>query len=257
MPPRRSVKSVRAAGRQYYKKTRNYAPKRGMYTTVARTRGYYGSPGEMKYFDTECNESVLGAGTSSWASTEEQPNVGTRNTFFCPAPGSAFNQRLGRECKVHKIKIRGFITIPKETDQTTASDAFAIRYIFLQDTQTNASQVQGESVMADPATATQEMVNTSFQSTVNFGRFKILKDKTITVRDRHTVFDGTNIENNEIKIPFKIFINFKKPVSVRFNAVNGETIADIVDNSWTLLMHYCGSGNAPTITYNSRVCYKE
>lgn len=255
MPPRRSVKSVRAAGKKYYKKTRNYAPRRG-YTTVARTRGVY-AQGEMKYFDTECNEDSITNGTAAWTGTEVQPNVGTSNTFFCPTLGSQINQRIGREAKVHKIKIRGFITIPKEINQTVPSDAFAIRLIFLHDTQTNAAQVQGEAVMADPATATQEMVNTAFQSTVNFGRFKILKDKTFNVRQRQTTFDGTNIEMNEVKIPFKIFINYKTPVSVRFNAVNGGTIADIVDNSWTLLAHHCGSTNSPTISYNARVCYKE
>jgi len=236
---------------------------RAGYETVPRTMGVY-SRGEMKYFDTEYANNSFN-GTTNWTATEYDPTttvettpVANPNTFFCPVVGSAINQRIGRECKVYRIKIRGQFTIPAQAAQTAAESPYVIRYIFFQDCQTNGSQAQGEQVMQAPQTAAANMACNSFQSLSNFGRFKVLKDKTIIMQDPSSFNDAaaTGAQNGLVRY-FKITHNFKTPVPVRFNATNGGTISDIVDNSWHLLVNTTASGSVTQLNYKARVCYKE
>lgn len=103
----------RPSGTVYYPAIRRPARPRSGYATVARTRGVY-SKGEMKYFDTERSVTAIPASTD-WTATEFPPNVGTPTTLVVPTVGSAINQRIGREIKVYKIKIRGNITMDPQT----------------------------------------------------------------------------------------------------------------------------------------------
>lgn len=225
---------------------------RSGYSTVPRTVGVYGK-GEMKYFDLSVNATNLAA-SADWTATEFDPSG---SGLFHPTVGSAINQRIGREVKVYKIKINGTLSVPAQANQTAGDAANFIRLLLVQDTQTNSTQMQGEQLM-DPGTGGSAYNATlGFQSLANFGRFRVLKDKTYTVQNPNSFWDGTNIEVNGLQKPFKFTITFKKPVSVRFNATNGGSIADIVDNSFHVLCNTNSTSLAPAIIYNSRVCYKE
>lgn len=247
----------------YPKRTRAYRKaKRRNYTTVARTRGVY-AVGEMKYFDVESSSQAIVAATG-WAGTELQPNVAVPGkavpgTFFAPVVGSAINERIGREVKVHKIKIRGIINVAPQTAQSTADTAAIVRLLFVHDTQTNSAQVQGEQVMQPSVTAAAFNNTFTFQNLANFGRFNVKKDKMITLGDPNMAGEiaAGNVVTAGLARPFKMTIKYTKPVSVRFNATNGGTIADIVDNSWTLLGTCSNASLIPTISYQARVCYKE
>lgn len=223
------------------------------YRTVARTRGVYGS-GEMKYFDSQRSATAIPA-NATWADTEFPPDEGTPNTIFCPTQGTAINQRIGRKAKVFKIKIRGTIRIASQTNQTTPDSGVAIRLALVQDTQTNASQAQGEDIFT-PRTTNMQTVH-SFQNVDCFGRFKVLKDKTITMQNPNLSFDGTNIEQQGLLRTFKMNLTFKKPITITFNAANGGTISDIVNDSWSLYALADNTQLAPTIEYVSRVSFKE
>lgn len=227
-------------------------PRKG-YSSVARTRGAQVT-GEMKYFDTE-RTSVAIAASVDWTGTEYDP--ATFNTLFAPTVGAGVNQRIGKSVKVHKIKIHGLLNVPAQANQAAADVADVVRLAVVQDCQTNAAQAQGEQVFTSPTSATAYQAVCSFQNIDNFGRFKVLKDKTIKFPQPILAYDGTNIEQGGFEIPFKFSLNFKTPVVVRFNATNGGTIADIVDNSWHVMANATGVTTAQTIIYNSRVCYKE
>lgn len=231
-----------------------YVASRAGYTTVARTRGVYGS-GEMKYYDLNA-DAAINAVTTTWAGTENDP--ATKLTLLAPTVGAAINQRIGREVKVFKIKIRGAIRVPVQTLQSTQDPTSTIRLILAQDCQTNAAQMQGEELMADGANAPTTIQ--AFQNLSNFGRFKVLKDKVYSIGDLNMANDAAatgNIVQAGKVIQFKWTINFKVPVKVRFNAVNGGTIADIVDNSWHVIAGCSSAALVPSIQYSSRVCYKE
>lgn len=230
-----------------------YPKQRAGYSSVPRTRGAQVT-GEMKYFDQEVSATALVA-SADWTVTEFDP--GATGTLFVPVVGAAVNQRIGKACKVFKIKINGNISVPPQTNQVATDASCQVRMILVQDLQTNSAQAQGEQVMTAPTTATAALATTSFQNINNFGRFKVLKDKTFVLQNPSITFDGTNIEQSGLIKPFKIGASFKLPVQVRFNATNGGTIADIVDNSWHLIINTTSINLAPVISYNCRVCYKE
>ncbi len=228
------------------------------YSTVARTRGVY-AQGEMKYFDTERALASIPAGTN-WTGTEFDPNttqegtpVANPNTLFCPVVGSAINERIGRQAKVHKIKVRGHLNIAKLTTQT-GSNSCLIRLLLVQDDQTNSAQVQGEEIMTDPVTASAHAVVDVYQALTNFGRFKVLKDHQIVMQNPNAVATDDQMG---LTRPFKWNIDFKAPIAVRFNATNGGTVADVVDVSWHVLAACSNADLVPQITYQARVCYKE
>lgn len=232
--------------------------KRSGYTTVARTRGVYGR-GEMKYFDTEHISAAITVVTTTWpAGTQAPPSNPACLTLCVPQVGAAINQRIGREIKVYKIRIKGHFTIPAQSAQSASDNATVIRYLLVQDMQTNAAAMTSAQLLADQTNASTTI--DTYQNLSNVGRFKVLKDKTIYFSNANLAGSPTagDLVQSGMKIPFKCTYNFKRsPVSMRFNATNGGTIADIIDNSFHFL---CGTDNialVPELAYVCRVCYKE
>jgi len=220
------------------------------YDTVARTRGVY-QRGEMKYFDQERGLTPI-VSSENWANTLRDPTTGT---LFAPVVGAAINQRIGKACNVLKIKITGTISCPAQSNQIIGDAASRIRLLLVQDLQTNATQCTGTQVMTSWTQPLQAVEG--FQNIDNFGRFKVLKDKTIIMQNPNSSWDGTNIEQAGLMRTFKMTVRFRNPVNVRFNATNGGTIADIVDNSFHIIANTNSLDLAPYVSYVSRVCFKE
>lgn len=223
------------------------------YSSVARTRGWVAA-GEMKYFDTELDETVITASTN-WSSTEYDP--ATLNTLFCPTKGTGINNRVGRKVKVYKVKVRGFIWVAQEVNETQPDDGVMVRLALVHDKQTNSAQCQGEQVFRDPTTADAKVAVQAFQSLDNLGRFKVLRDRYFRLPTRQYVYDGTNIEKEGIVVPFKFNVHYRHGIVVNFNATDGGTVADIVDNSWHVLCNISDADMVPNITYTARVAYKD
>lgn len=245
------VKRKRDNGSSVSKHERKPKKTRKGFTSVPRTRGA-SVQGEMKYFDTE-RAAVAIAATADWTNSEVDP--ATFNTLFVPVVGAAVNQRIGKAAKVMKIRIRGTINAAKQGDQTGSDNPSIVRYALVQDFQTNSAQAQGEQVFATATAASSNVF--VHQNVDNFGRFRVLHDKTVVLQNPNSTYDGTNIEQQGLAKPFKISHVFQKPVEVRFNATNGGTVADIVDNSWHMLANSSNGDLAPTISYICRVYYKE
>lgn len=241
---------------QSYTKQKSFKKKpkkdtRPGYSSVSRTRGGQ-VLGETKYFDTEKQFGAIVA-SASWTGTMIDP--ATFNTLCVPQVGAGVNQRIGKQIMITKLKLRGHIQCPAQSNQTVADAPTKVRIILVLDKQTNSAQMTGTQLM-QTVTNTENCVN-SFQNIDNFGRFIVLKDKVITMESPTISYDGTNVEQSGLIRNFKIDINFKKPVKVRFNATNGGTIADIVDNSLHMVAVSSNTDLAPNICYNCRVCYKE
>jgi len=227
---------------------------RAGYRTVARTRGVY-AQGEMKYFDSFLSAAAVAEGTA-WTGTELDP--ATLNTLFCPQEGAAINQRIGRKVKLYKIKIRGFITTAAEPDQADILNAPSVRILLVHDMQTNSTQMQGEEVMATPGGATTALTASVFQNTANFGRFRVLKDKVYRPSIVTAGTDGASTTSQNVsQIPFKYTINYKAGIDVMFNATNGGSVADIVNNSWHVIGTKSNANFVTSISYQCRCCYKE
>lgn len=229
------------------------APRAG-FQSVPRSRGA-SVVGEMKYFDTERTAVAVGLVTTTWvAGTILDPT--TFNTLIVPVTGSAINQRIGRDIRVMKIKIRGVVGCAAQAAQATADAASTIRLMLVLDTQTNAAQMTSAQLMTDQAAADTTIF--SFQNLNNFGRFRVIKDKIFMLQAPTTFNDaaGTGAQYG-IKRTFKWNVKFRVPVRIRFNATNGGTVADIVDNSFHIVCGTDANGLAPLLSYVSRGCYKE
>lgn len=222
--------------------------------TVARTRGVVGQT-ERKYYTSSRVDSAIAASTD-WTGTEMDPP--SINTLFIPGQDAGDTGRIGRKVDVLAIKIRGHISCAAQLNQTAADAQGKVRLILFQDMQTNAAQAQGEQLMDGSAAITGSTaagcINT-FQNLANFGRFRVLKDKTFSLSQPNMVWDGTNIEQGGITKPFKMNVKFKKPVRVSFNSTGGGTIADIVDNSFHMLAITSIIDTAPKVFYVCRVVF--
>lgn len=213
-------------------------------------------PGEMKYFDTAYGPTAITAVTTTWPSGT-LANPTTINTLIAPTTGALLNNRIGREVKVCRIKINGTVYLNTQSSQSLATPAVKLRFLLVQDEQTNAAAMTSAALLSDAS----DVNNTiqTFQNSANFGRFRVLKDQFFILQN--PALTGTagsaNIVQNGVKRPFKMTHTFKTPVSVRFNSTNGGTIADIVDNSFHVICAADGVADTPQLAYVCRVSYKE
>lgn len=220
---------------------------------VMRTFGPQAS--ESKYFDSFQSALTIPAPTS-WVGTELDP--ATLNTLFAPSEGSDIDNRVGRRVEVYKIAIKGVINTGLSQDDADVNQVPIARLILLIDQQTNGVQAQGEEVMAAPGAASALSTITTFQNTANFGRFRVLKDKIIRPTINVTATDGANTHSAQPNAQyFKMTVKFAKPVACRFNATNGGTVGDIVDNSFHLIGCRNSTDFTQTITYTCRTYYKD
>lgn len=254
----------------YKQKAKRIAKKqaaaRAGYTSVARSRGA-AVTGEMKYFDTESGTISIAATTTTWvAGTMADPTttinlgaaaVANPNNLCSPTVGAALNQRVGRKITIHKIKIHGTLAVAPQAAQAAADAACKLRLVLVQDCQTNATQMTGAQLFNDAGNAIDTL--NSFQNPNNFGRFRVLKDKMMCVSNLNLAGSPTAGDTIQAgwKGQFKFAINFKKPIVVHFNATNGGTVADIVDNSFHILAAADNTSYTPQLFYYARVCYKD
>lgn len=262
-----SFQSVRTPPKRYRPKfTRSQLQNMRPYRAPPKVARLVGT-GEMKYFDTEYDATAITACGATWAAgTLANPtrtinlgdaSVATPGTLFAPKVSASLNGRIGRKTYVHKIKVTGGIIVPTQTGQFGVDTATRIRIILVQDKQSNAASMTAAQLMNGSTTA----VNTisSYQNPDNFGRFKVLKEKWFTLADPNIIGDfstGSLIQSSLVR-NWKLSYTFKTPVQVDFNATNGGTIADVVDNSFHILIACDNTALAPTANYYSRVTYKE
>lgn len=264
--------TYKQAAKRQQKKASGGKPRAG-YTSVARTRGA-AVTGEMKYFDSALTSTNLAVVTTTWvAGTMKNPSttinlgaaaVATPQCLFAPTVGSALNQRIGRSVLVRKLKIRGTLEQGSRSGAIGAGTAdlgTKVRLLLVQDMQTNAAQMTGAALLNDATDATTTI--DSFQNPNNFGRFRVLKDKVLNFSNPNFTVGETaagsynSYQQGMVKF-FKFNVNFKIPVKVQFNATNGGTVADIVDNSFHIVAGVVSADNTNiALSYYSRVAYKE
>jgi len=225
---------------------------RRTFTTVPRSRGWAGVRSETKIIDLSVADKTITA-SDDWTGSE-MDDTAALSIVTQPASGAAINQRIGKKITVKRIRVRGFVQCAKQAD-AVASDAGAlIRIIVFQDKQTNAAQVQGETLMVGTGASTNIA---SFQSLDSLGRFRVLKDFTMTLQNPSMSYDGTNLEQAGLVRPFKFSLNFAKGVVVNYNATASATITSVVDNSFHMLAICQSADLVPKMSYYSRMYYKD
>lgn len=209
---------------------------------------------ETKIFDTFYSTAIP-AVTTAWNAGIADPA-----TFLClcvPVVGAALNQRIGRRINYFKVKIRGQIKCAAQAAQSASETASSVRILLVADKQTNAAAMTAAQLMTPDAGTSMSLQ--AFQNQDNFGRFQVLKDKRFSISNANLVGSPTtgDVVQQGMLILFKINYTFKNPMPAHFNATNGGTIADIVDNSLHVVCACDNASYAPVLQYASRVVYQD
>lgn len=211
------------------------------------------SSSESKYFDSEVNDFAVPANTA-WGATNDI----VKGTMAIPVRGTDINEREGRKIAIYKIAVKGLISFAKETDEVDSLIPPLTRIILWLDTQTNATVTTSGSLMQAPTTAQSDCCFLTYQNLASLGRFRVLKDIVLEPTTVNLMTDGTATSSQSLNTQyFKIVHKFKKPLVVNFNATNGGTIADVVDNSIYLSGERQFSDFSPTCTVQCRAYYKD
>lgn len=203
---------------------------------------------EDGYFDSERSATALIDCNTGWAGAEMDPNTTAMLCLFAPTQGDDISNRRARRAYVKKIRISGLITIPPGSTTGVPTAGIQVRMIAYCDKQTNGAQVS-------PATLLQSGNNTDglhmFQSTAGFGRFKVFKDKTLSFSLDPVSIGGAN-SVGYMGQRREFTIAFKPNMWVNYNATNGGTVADIIDNSF----HFAIGTSTAGVTAGVTVQYK-
>lgn len=212
--------------KQSYKKQAYKKRKRNS----AKTQMILNNIPERKYFDTGY-EDLITSGTSSMATANFDPLIGT---LFAPQQGDDINDRQARSAFVYSIRVQGIIFTNGQTLQTGLDQVPIIRLMMVQDTQTNGTVfAPGQVIQSAPALS---QAIFGFTNTAHFGRYIIHKDKFYTSPPYPiTSPQAGQIAQGATTMPFKMSYKPKVPIKVNFNALNGGTFADIVDNSFHII----------------------
>lgn len=206
---------------------------------------------ENHYFDTERTATALVANATSWTGTEYDPNTTAMLCLFAPVQGDDIQNRTGRKIFVKKIRISGVIDIAPQGGQIACDYPVTARIIVYMDKQTNGSQSQGEDLISSGA-ANDPL--DMFQNITNLGRFKVYKDKKIMLTNpSQSVLAGPLIYQNGLTHNWKM--NIRVNQWVNYNATNGGTVADVVDNSFHLICNVNSTTLAPYIAYKVRTVF--
>lgn len=206
---------------------------------------------ESHYFDSERTLTSVAANDASWTGTEYDPNTTAMLCLFAPVIGDDIFNRTGRKVFVKKINIVGQLTVVPGTVGSVGETPAHVRLIVYCDKQTNTSQSQGEDLIESGAAS--DAIN-MFQSTKNFGRFKVLKDQHYTIGRNPNMagLTGAFVSNGD-----SVSFHYSLPVNmwVNYNAANGGTVADIVDNSFHLIANTNVSTQVVQIQYKVRTTF--
>lgn len=242
--PRKSFKAPR--------RTTTVATTPRPYTVVPRVYGNALAITERKYLDTSTSASaIISVAAGSWAGAELDP---ASSGISCVATGTDISNCIGRKFGIVAIRVKGYIAVPTQTNQTVTDSPSLCRILLVQDKQTNGVQLNAEDVIGSDEGQAPGLV--MLQDPQSFGRFKVWKDKMISFDSPRVTYDGTNIEQGGMIRPFKWNIKFKKPIVVHRNTGNSTaTIAGIVDNSFHIIGGTSDSTLAPVLSYKARCVF--
>jgi len=259
---RQEVADISHAERAAMNYNRRYGMDPEAYPTQVRPpAGYYQrerqSRGETKYFDVGINASVTTAGTT-WADTEV-PCDNYVNSSGSPAPytdscllptaqGSGYGQINGNKYLLKTVRVKGSLFAAVVGNVTSVSNPIPVRLILVEDTMPSGNQAQGEEIFQDFG-ATEENAYAFLRMASGGGRFRILKDKIITLNPTVAANDaGAGTVSTGYSQPhFKFAVKPNKEVQVK-TGNSTPTIGGTVNSNIFLLAYAYKTTSAAAIT---------
>lgn len=173
--------------------------------TNVRTGGFLGM--ESKFLDTSYSASIV----SSTTSAEADP---TGNCLNPVAQGDGESQRDGRRYNVTSVYVKGLVSLAASANTSDPT----VQLYLVQDTQTNAAQMNSEDLVTTPSLAINCLRNLQY-----IKRFKVLKSMRINMKSRGA-WDGTQFAQTQE--PFEMYVSTNIPVTCTGTTGNVNTISD-------------------------------
>ncbi len=219
----------------------------GSRTMNRRVGGFLGI--ETKFYDTKLISSVINA--PSDASAGEQ-NPSATICLNSVTQGDGESQRDGRKITMKSIFIEGHVAVSAQASQSTADAASTIFIALVMDTQTNGALFNSEDVFTNPS-ASATCAGGPFRNLQFSKRFRVLATRKFVMYPMTMTNDtgatGGVIQGGLIK-KFRFYKNLA--TQVIYNGTT-ETIANITDNSLSLIAYTNSTGLAPQLFYNARL----
>ncbi len=210
----------------------------------ARTGGFTGI--ERKFYDTHLDDATLTAPTDA-SGGEHNPSAAICLNSITQGDGE--EQRDGRKCTVQSVFVKGIVNCAIQQNASSGDDGTKIYIALVLDTQTNGALLNSEDVFKNESgvgkLAGSPMRNMQFTQ-----RFRILDTAELTLQNPNISWDGTNIEQQGLVEPFQLSSN------VSFNTLYSgttEDIANITDNSLSIIAYCSSISLIPKLFYNARV----
>ncbi len=210
----------------------------------ARTGGFTGI--ERKFYDTSLVGSALTAPTDA-AGGEHNPSATICLNSITQGDGE--EQRDGRKCTVQSCFVKGTVRVGPLANITAGDEGAKIYIALVLDTQTNGALLNSEDVFknegANLVLAGSPMRNMQFTQ-----RFRILDTAEFVMENPNLSWDGTNMESQGLVTPFQLSSNLT--FSSLYSGTT-ESIANITDNSLSIIAYTSAVGLVPLLSYNARV----
>lgn len=205
---------------------------------------------ERKYYDASMDGDGINIVSGSGWSTGNEMSPSTVGSLFTPSLGTDIFNRIGKKVAVHKITIKGHISMePNITGASVLPEFPCVRMILFINKQCNGATTNLVDLLSSGGNSGSATIH-AFQNVNNFGRFRILKDKYFRLPDPNIIgtVAGGNSEWTGYQVPFKITHRFRKPLYVTFNSGTGNFVANTVQNSLQLGVG-ASNGNGPLLLH--------
>jgi len=211
-----------------------------------RTGGFLGI--EVKFYDTKLASGTLTAPTDASGGEHNPSATIALNTVV---QGDGESNRDGKDITMRSIGVKGNFHVPAQVDETALDEGIIVFVALVLDKQTNGALLNSEDVFKNIGAAAIQASN-PWRNLQYTKRFQVLKSLTITLPQAQPAYDGTNLEQAGYTIPFEMFHKFKNGLGVHYTGTT-ESIANIMDNSLTLIAWANATAMAPVINYSARL----
>ncbi len=213
----------------------------------ARSGGFLGI--ELKFYDKGLANAALTAPTDASGGEHNPSATIALNTV---TQGDGESQRDGRKIRMRSITIDGDIHIGAQGSQSAADAGIQCFIALVMDTQTNGALLNSEDVFVNPV-ANASTAAFPFRNLQFMKRFKVLAKRSFTL-DRPQLANDTGATGGVIQggILKKFHIAVRLNHNVIYNGTT-ETIANITDNSLTMIAYVTSTSMTPSLSYNSRL----
>ncbi len=231
----RGARITAVSGRRMITRPQGVGPRTGGFTGI-----------ERKFYDTSLISGALTAPTDSTGGEHDESATICMNTII---QGDGESERDGRKATIQSAFVKGVIKCVKVANATVTVDATKVYVAMVLDTQTNGAQLASELVFKNDS-ANANLAASPMRNMQYTQRFRILDTFEAVLADPNISWDGTNMEQQGILLPFQLSSNLT--FSTQYSA-STETVANITDNSLHIIAFCSNTGLVPTINYNARV----